>query len=77
MDGLDANYFKKSLERIARDADSYTPHEMETALTRLAEAAKSQTTHRCNKCKDTGLEAYYCKGEHGTEICECREAHNA
>lgn len=42
MDGLDANYFRKNLERIARDAESYTPQEMATALTRLADVANGQ-----------------------------------
>jgi len=42
MNGLDAEYFKKNLRRIVRDADSYTPDEMATALERLADVAREQ-----------------------------------
>lgn len=42
MDGLDAEYFRKNLQQLARDADNYTPDEMERALTRLADVAKGQ-----------------------------------
>ena len=37
--GLDSRYFREQLEVIARDADRYTPAEMNRALTRLASVA--------------------------------------
>jgi len=40
--GLDANYFKKALSIIVRDADNYTPTEMERALKRLSIVAINQ-----------------------------------
>ncbi len=46
MDGLDTEYFKKNLLRIVRDADSYTPQEMKTALTQLAKVADRQCAQR-------------------------------
>lgn len=45
--GLDAAYFKKNLEQLARDADNYTPAEMCRALDRLLEVAQ----HQKNKLK--------------------------
>jgi hypothetical protein len=42
MNGLDTGYFRKNLERILRDLESYTPEEMETALERLADVASEQ-----------------------------------
>jgi ATP-dependent protease Clp ATPase subunit len=54
MDGLDANYFRKNLERIARDVESYTPQEIETALERLADVAAGQGGY---KQKNKALEA--------------------
>jgi len=42
MDGLDAEYFKKNLQQLARDADSYTPDEMSRALCRLSGVAKER-----------------------------------
>ena len=40
--GLDARYFKEKLGQLVRDADYYTPAEMDRALTRLAKVAGSQ-----------------------------------
>lgn len=37
--GLDADYFKKKLKLIVRDAEMYTPDEMFAELTRLAGVA--------------------------------------
>jgi len=42
MNGLDTGYFRKNLECILRDLESYTPAEMETALERLAAVASEQ-----------------------------------
>ena len=52
--GLDARYFKQKLKQIVRDADRYTPSEMERALMTYADVAKSQKgckdpEHRCEK----------------------------
>jgi hypothetical protein len=41
---LDTEYFKKALERIVRDIESYTPEEMERALNVLADVAKYEKT---------------------------------
>ena len=40
--GLDARYFKEKLNQIVRDADRYTPSEMERALMVYVEVARSQ-----------------------------------
>ena len=45
--GLDVRYFKQKLSQIVRDADRYTPSEMERALTTYADVAKGQ-----KGCKD-------------------------
>jgi len=37
--GLDAPYFKKNLEKLIRDIDSYAPDEMSRALRVLSETA--------------------------------------
>ena len=37
--GLDSRYFKVKLGQLVRDADNYTPKEMQLALSRLATAA--------------------------------------
>ena len=37
--GLDARYFKEKLGQLVRDADNYTPKEMQRALNRLASVA--------------------------------------
>ncbi len=52
--GLDVRYFKEKLNQIVRDADRYTPSEMERALITYAAVAKSQKgckdpEHRCKK----------------------------
>lgn len=39
--GLDVDYFKKNLLVIYRDAENYTPEEMERALKRLAVVAET------------------------------------
>jgi hypothetical protein len=39
---LDTAYFKKALERIVRDIESYTPEEMEQKLNVLADVAKHE-----------------------------------
>ena len=41
--GLDARYFKEKLGQLVRDADNYTPIEMQIALSRLAGVAYTQT----------------------------------
>jgi hypothetical protein len=41
---LDTEYFKKALERIVRDIESYTPEEMERSLLVLADVAKHEKT---------------------------------
>jgi hypothetical protein len=41
---LDTEYFKKALERIVRDIESYTPEEMERSLLVLADVAKHERT---------------------------------
>ena len=55
--GLDVRYFKKKLKQIVRDADRYTPSEMERALMTYAGVAKRQVSckdpeHRCKKGGD-------------------------
>ena len=40
--GLDVRYFKEKLRLIVRDADRYTPSEMERALLVYADVAKGQ-----------------------------------
>lgn len=45
--GLDVRYFKEKLNQIVRDADRYTPSEMERALMTYADVAKRQKS-----CKD-------------------------
>ena len=49
--GLDVRYFKQKLSQIVRDADRYTPSEMERALTTYADVAKGQ-----KGCKDPEFE---------------------
>lgn len=43
--GLDADYFKKKLGLLVRDADHMTPQEMHTALSQLAETARPPRQH--------------------------------
>lgn len=40
--GLDARYFKEKLGQLVRDADNYTPAEMDLALERLMLVARQQ-----------------------------------
>jgi hypothetical protein len=43
--GLDARYFKEKLGQLVRDADNYTPAEMQRALNRLASASCPHDFH--------------------------------
>ncbi len=44
--GLDARYFKEKLGQLVRDADNYTPEEMQIALNRLARVANNKIHRR-------------------------------
>jgi len=48
MDGLDTEYFRKNLLKLARDTEQHTPKEMETALMRLADVARNQKREEFN-----------------------------
>lgn len=45
---LDTDYFKKNLERIIRDIESYTPEELERAFNILADVAKHEIINKEN-----------------------------
>ena len=49
--GLDVRYFKEKLKQIVRDADRYTPSEMQRALTVYAGVAKGQKSCKDPECK--------------------------
>ena len=50
--GLDVRYFKEKLKQIVRDADRYTPSEMQRALTVYADVAEGQKSHKDPEYKE-------------------------
>jgi hypothetical protein len=42
--GLDADYYRKNLQKLADEVDDYTPYGMYMALTRLADIVQEEAT---------------------------------